>query len=530
MEMINDEVKLWIQEYTEGLISENEFEEGIVAYDRFLTINQTKRDYKKYLYEMYELPDMKKKAHMWDFTNLELFIKTLGLYIEKEHFGEKGFYDLLSIMRKIPADVDISTVDPESYYGLYKYYITMYQFRNKETHESASKVSVRDLHTLIAYTLCCKLDICFTYRKLIEKAYVTKKQSMMFDQMAYCRNLIEKYSNSKYVNLYWQSLLGEEFDAEKLISYNNKSKIIKILGEAGSGKSTLMQHLVCLMAERAAAAERARVPIYVSLADITNVDNLFISRICNDLKVSETDADSLIVRGKITFFLDGYNEILNNEDLLSFAKQLEVFAVQQPDVHIFMSDRAISNGKIPVLKDAYKVYLKPLSLNDKKEFFSRVCQEQKAIDLILEDMEKNPGTYNELDTPLKLQHFLEVVISKGSVSLDWVSDYIDMLIQRELIEKKDQSVNYLKEALTGLALNVDENGRINQYKAQAAITDLCKKLGYTDFNAKAILNLAIDMGILKVIDGEIAFIDDKYLWHFILYSEESGLEGILQNE
>lgn len=528
MNSLSENAEIWIREYTEGIYDSRRTDEAITALKRFLEINQKQQDddYAVLIEQMMTLPDLEKKDIIWKFTNMELFIKSVLNTIGQDNTKTLG--TLLLQLKKLPYGIEFNAADPSKYYGTYHYYLTVYQYRNLKTHNADIKTSIRKIQELITATLYCMLDISFTFRNELERTFLKGRFANIYDHKGYCKSIIEKYKNEKYVNLHWISYSKEDFDANKLVSIENNP--IKILGEAGSGKSTILRRIAYLMASSAQNDISASVPVYISLSEVTGFYDVFLTQISAALSVSKENAQVLLENDKLVLLLDGYNEILNGDDLRSFSSQLDSFSIRYPSTKIFMSDRAITSDRVPVLKNAYKIYLKPLTLKDKKNFLVQVCTDKYVVRVIEEDMNANPATYEELDTPLKLQRYIDVVTAKREPSVDWTSDYIEMLLEREVNEKKDENADYLSSALAGVALAADENGEITPLKAQATIARVAGKLGYSgEVNARNLLNLAINMGLLTVVNGKIMFADEKFQWYFLMSAEESGLEGLLND-
>ena len=103
-----------------------------------------------------------------------------------------------------------------------------------------------------------------------------------------------------------------------------KGNFITILGDAGSGKSTLVKHLFIN-----SFIESYKAPIFVALRDLdkdTFNPEQYLRNIILEKKLSPSDnfLTKLLNNGEFVFFLDGFDEI-NSKNIKLITSVLEKF-------------------------------------------------------------------------------------------------------------------------------------------------------------------------------------------------------------
>lgn len=177
-------------------------------------------------------------------------------------------------------------------------------------------------------------------RKIIEKYLkpsidsVLGKMSNEFKQVVSNR-LIEYQAEEYYRNLYSKTLLhrtnpkkladfyqplsiqnietdldSEKKETESVKKIFEENKNITIIGNAGSGKSTLIKYLFI-----ACIKEQFKIPIKIELRYLNDYNGNLIDYIKNNifafqkLAINDKIAERLLDSGKFLFFLDGYDEL-----------------------------------------------------------------------------------------------------------------------------------------------------------------------------------------------------------------------------
>ena len=178
------------------------------------------------------------------------------------------------------------------------------------------------------------------------------------------------------------------------------------------------------MAKNYITGESKMIPVYISLCDLGNDSNSIINKICEIIGLDYAKVRSMLVEGDLVLLLDGYNEILDPSVQKSVAKAIDsYFRVYFKNTHIYMSDRTISRRSTPVLNDAIRLFLREIALKEKLDFF-RLLTTEEVYQLIFEKTKNNPNYFKQLNTPYKLQLFLDIVENTHGIPDDITAAYI----------------------------------------------------------------------------------------------------------
>lgn len=196
-----------------------------------------------------------------------------------------------------------------------------------------------------------------------------------------------------------------------------KCSYLTIIGDAGSGKSTLVKHLFLN-----AIKEKAGIPILIELRDLNEDENdfeTFAKKIIslNQISVNQEILDRLLRKGKFIFFLDGYDE-LNSNIKKSVVKDINSFIEKFTDNKFILTTRPFSDIEHLPLFHNYK--MKDLSLEDdeiKGFIYKQLPEEQELAKKIVDSINTNKSTYIKsfLKNPLLLSLYILTFQSNASV-------------------------------------------------------------------------------------------------------------------
>ena len=174
----------------------------------------------------------------------------------------------------------------------------------------------------------------------------------------------------------------EEDILQKIKNYSwSNWSFIAILGDYGSGKTTLMRRLFYHMINEALRQESNLKPIYLELKNFYKFQNveLFILNAFNQLFGKEISYELLqkeIKKGQIVFLFDGFDEmspqISQDIRLRNFSTLAPLFASPSPCILSCRPSYFVSN-------EEYKEYLSLISKNDKTSFKFRSKKSLSAI-------------------------------------------------------------------------------------------------------------------------------------------------------
>ena len=330
-----------------------------------------------------------------------------------------------------------------------------------------------------------------------------------------------------YVDIKWTNIQAnnEVLSVDEILNYN--FNIIKLLGDAGTGKTTALRRMEYLLAKQPAGGQEKPLPVFISLANLRNGKSIILSEAANVLNISRWDAQELISHKEVILLLDGYNEILNDETKRKVASELDSLAAQNDGLKIIMTDRNyttrnVMRNDVPTLRMARMFYLFSLSLEDKKKFFEANMKDPEKLQIIMKEFSESPETFAMMNKPLTLKHLIDVVEKTGEIPFDLTGGYVDMLYEREMEEKKDPNVAYLRYYLEAFAhLNKD---RFSYDDAMEQIALVNRIKAFTKPDSQSCIDLAVGMGILqRENDDQLAFSSEEYRVYFTNCCRDSGL-------
>lgn len=283
------------------------------------------------------------------------------------------------------------------------------------------------------------------------KKYLNKK----FDQYSELKTLLRGNTPVYIYNIYYPLKLKNE---DEVIETNNVANIFKnsnavtIIGDAGSGKSTLIKHLF-LNTIRTGYA----IPVLVELRYLNNDENSLQEYIRNKVLedcIAENPKilDKLFEKGKFVFFLDGYDE-LNTEVKSNVVKNLSEFRNKYPSNKFILTTRPYSG--IEQLQRFHNYYVKELSIEDNEisEFVNTQLRDEVELrNKINESIITNSsGHINSfLTNPLLLSLYILTFKSNADIPAKKHIFY-RRVIQALFSEHDSQTkVGYIRQKQSGL--------------------------------------------------------------------------------
>lgn len=177
-----------------------------------------------------------------------------------------------------------------------------------------------------------------------------------------------------------------------------ESKLVTIIGDAGSGKSTLIKYLFL-----GAIRNNYKIPIKVELRYLNGTDYSIIDYILNNIIRYEGIADSeriinrMLISGKFVFFFDGYDELDGNIKS-NIAREISQISRKYNKNSYILTSRP--TDEINLLDGFYNYRVRQLSNKQIVEFVKRQYEvdEQEIANKIIDTIQSK-----EID---KYRHFL----------------------------------------------------------------------------------------------------------------------------
>ena len=317
----------------------------------------------------------------------------------------------------------------------------------------------------------------------------------------------------------------KSYSVVKLLN-RKELKCVKLLGEAGTGKSTALRRIEYIMASQYKGKRSTPLPVYIELGGLADGENVILTRIASVMEVEPGIAEDFLKNGELCLLLDGYNEILDLALKRKVAKELDYIGREFLQTRIFLTDRAVSRAGIPTLQPARKLYLYPMTMEDRKKYFEKNCRDDACRQMILDRLEADPGYFEAMNTPLKLKQLLQVALHSRELPVDIVNEYIEYLMEREQDEKKDENIEYLPGFLQALAILEQESMTERDALVQMA---KCKNaFGFSLPDTRQCLKLSVDMGLLVYEDKEtLRFANREYQEYFFMEGVVNQLDELL---
>ncbi|MFY4857620.1 NACHT domain-containing protein [Aliarcobacter butzleri] len=242
----------------------------------------------------------------------------------------------------------------------------------------------------------------------------------------YYHNTLNKYAEIKtmlhrqptnFYDIYYPTKLEAHNDTIITDStkelFKNKN-FITIIGDAGSGKSTLIRHLFIT-----SIIESYKAPIFISLRELNKDDSnleVYIREtiLRSKLGQSNNHLNKLLSSGDFLFFLDGYDEINSSiqQDVIS---NLQIFIDKYSSNKYILTSRPYTN--IEYFSNFYNYRISDLSLEDRIGFIKKQIKDTVLSEKIIESIKDNKKEYLEsfLKNPLLLTLYIMTYSKNSSI-------------------------------------------------------------------------------------------------------------------
>lgn len=155
-----------------------------------------------------------------------------------------------------------------------------------------------------------------------------------------------------------------------------KSNYITVIGEGGSGKSTLVKHLFLR-----ALGEKLAIPVFIELRHLTNDKNSIENHIKEKIleqKLSESTKilERMLSAGKFLFFLDGYDEIAG-EYKKNITESINKFTEKYGRNKYLLTTRPYSD--IDLLPLFHNYNIEQLKGNEIEKFIEKQLREEPEL-------------------------------------------------------------------------------------------------------------------------------------------------------
>jgi len=240
---------------------------------------------------------------------------------------------------------------------------------------------------------------------------------------------LEKYKETKtllhrqptnFYDIYYPAKLklnNTIIDTDSVKHLFKENNCITVIGDAGSGKSTLVKHLFIT-----SFIEAFKAPIFIALRDL-NLHNsnleVFLKEELLENKLSPNDnhLENLLKSGEFLFFLDGYDEI-KSDNKHEITTHIEKFIDKYPKNNFILTSRPYSN--IEYFKNFINYKISNLSVQDRINFVQQQLKndpDTRLSNKIVESIEEVKHNYinSFLENPLLLTLYIMTYSKNSSI-------------------------------------------------------------------------------------------------------------------
>jgi len=261
----------------------------------------------------------------------------------------------------------------------------------------------------------------------LDKWQYEKNVNVLYNKIKDVRNVKTIWQTDKKINLmsfYYPSKLIIN-ETVTLINASNKipgSKII-IEGTAGQGKSIFLRYL-CTQELTLGGC----VPIFFQLRKIqkgeTLKQNIYSVLDAWCFNINDDLFDYLAKEGKITLFLDGFDELLEDQ-ISGVVKELELYSEKYQNMKIIITSRPNSGLQNCEYFDVYQ--LAPLGTEDYLGLLSKLIKDHARVQQIAKAIkESGPPMSGLLTTPLMMTLLVFVYQSEQKIP-NQLSEFYEQL-------------------------------------------------------------------------------------------------------
>lgn len=334
------------------------------------------------------------------------------------------------------------------------------------------------------------------------KKYLTKQR----DKYSHIKTLLRGNTPVYLYDVYYPLKLVKK---KTTLSTNStselfkESKYITIIGDAGSGKSTLVKHLFLNT-----ILEKFKIPLLIELRYLNDVDTPLEDYIkeftsMNKISVNPKILERFLEKGKFVFFLDGYDE-LEAKTKKRITKQLNDFVNKYDNNNYILTSRPYSN--IEHLPLFLNLHMKDLSLKDgdiKGFIYKQLNEEKEIAEKIITSIEQSKSRYinSFLKNPLLLSLYILTFQSYASIP-DKKYIFYRRVINALFSEHDSKTkLGFVREKLSGL--NQEQFERV--LKAFSFITYFDSQFNFDrDY-------VSHKLKIIKAKHKEIKFDNNKFV-------------------
>jgi len=503
-----------------------------------------------------DLPRSEQAAYFPEMARVEAYLQKILFLVNRLRYQQlkadrKGLAVYIRNTGINPGNIHLGTATEQSVaqsanFG--DHLFRMYSLRNIESHQcvlwNRYQLAANITSTLVMFLYA-------TYRNLPALSALVNQEP---DLSAYLRKVVADFERwqqrfvhitgiEKFEEIDLFAIESEDWDTENQnelregkideLRKNIVERSMVVLGEPGMGKSTTMQYMAYGDAKAllVAPASSLPIPVYLELK-LFSLQDTIEAVTAHRLGISEEKVSEYLIRGKLTLFLDGLNEVL--ADLRRpIRAAVQELILQYPQANLIITSRPLAYAN--EFKTSPVFVLQRMEDMQIDEFLQKNCSRETIRRIIIGEIRRNIRLGKIVRVPLLLKMLINVVLhNKGSIpdnKVQIIKIFIQNLYERESRKMiSDTDFRVIHRLLCFVAyLTRERNGsnvgwRADELEAvmESRIEESRFKLSVFDF-----LDTAVDLNILVKDDDKYSFIHELYQEYYA--AEEMFRKNVKKN-
>ncbi len=502
------------------------------------------------------------------FFKVEPLFKLILFIVNRNTFNDinrnkEGLASVLRAMDLIEKDINLSK--PPIYYrntgNNLEQIVKTYELRNTESH-NCEKWGRRELYNNIASVLVA-IFYCINKNKKLLLQKIKEIQIGEVDVSSYMDELIFYFKNKmkKFIMLNGEENLrvmdryvmeniecneeDSEEEVEKVVAQARRGTIDElrsalvpekrmiIWGEAGTGKSTVLEYLAYIDAQKRKRVNSERIPVLVPLGLLISKEDTLKNYIAKKLNVDERVLNNILRNGQVNLFLDGINEIPNDHftKLRSIRlREIKLFLDEYKKCFVIITNRP---NEVKDFNDIPIFNLLKLTNEQMDVFLQKNAEKPDTIKIITDSINENKRLNAIVRTPLMFSRLIDIVDATGKIPNSEgaiIGAFLDTILKRERFEKLEYEfdVKRARYLLRAIAYNGLEDSSTNAGISEEKILSYMQKCMETymfKVDTFYMLEMFVQLGILLKREELYLFTHQAYQDYYYALEVKAILES-----
>lgn len=438
---------------------------------------------------------------------------------------------------KLNEDEIKTRINQGSMPPFYLYLIPTYKNKNTTSHQEPN-LSVSDAISAFRNCLIVQIHLIHFFRLELKKS-ITIQSFLKEDFNFYLNKLQTKYETNinRYVplNLYEIRNDTKEPIVGLIEGVFEKEQRIRILAQAGCGKTTSLEYLTSHYYDKYRLGIETRIPVLIYLGNLVQ-DQTIISAVAHEINKSIDKTEELIKQNRLIIFLDGLNEIntsLNHQKKIK--NEISELESSNQELSICVTDRFENDLFLANYFDGLKTFeIVKLTAEQIDVFIKKYVINNELKIKVRDILSQNKKISHLFEKPLFLTRALQIINAKHSLPEgegELIGDFINLILLREKNDKADPKLNIksFKLAFSFLANSIYQhqvsqqtnhisNLPLHNFKINSYLRDgleffgleCASDPGYSGY----LVRIALELEILVIQNDFIKFFHDNYFSYF----------------